>query len=166
MSAASYVHHLTIDSGHARRSWRHEIEPAALAASRALLQRALTAPDGAPVPLPVPLQRYHMAASAPGRCLVAVVSADDGGQLLQLITLGVAPHSRCGATLWRRLMQGDAAQPPPPAPWCAVRLHPHLAAELDAAYWLGDYERCIAWAWLDLLAQRRAQSATPDGSHP
>ena len=33
-------------------------------------------------------------------------------------------------------------------PWLAVQLLPALARDLDAAAWLGDAERCVAWCWL------------------
>lgn len=167
--AGTYLHHLTLDTGHARRSWRHEIAPDALAGSRQLLQRALDA-GGAPggsdaVPLPVPpLGRYSLTATGAGRCLVVTVHAADGGQLEPLATFGVATHSRCGASLWRRLRQGEPDTPTPPEPWCAARLQRGLMRDLAAAEWLGDLERCMAWAWLDLQAQRRAQSPAPDAS--
>ena len=34
------------------------------------------------------------------------------------------------------------------APWLAVITHPTLAAHLGATEWLGDFERCVAWAWI------------------
>lgn len=43
------------------------------------------------------------------------------------------------------------AMPPPPAvvPWLAVLVWP--TADPDALYWLGDFERCLAWS---LIAER------------
>ena len=37
----------------------------------------------------------------------------------------------------------------PEPPWCAVEIHPALALYPAAAEWLGDFERCVAWAWVD-----------------
>ena len=34
---------------------------------------------------------------------------------------------------------------PPSAPWLAVVLLPGIATDTDAAHWLGDFERCLAW---------------------
>ena len=34
---------------------------------------------------------------------------------------------------------------PPRAPWCGVLCHPALFLRPDAAEWLGDFERCVAW---------------------
>jgi hypothetical protein len=77
------------------------------------------------------------------------VRADDGGVMLNF---GVAAHSRCGAKVWRLLTELPSPLPSPPerprAPWCAVRLMPGMVQHPDAWDWLGDYERRIAWAWL------------------
>jgi len=48
-----------------------------------------------------------------------------------------------GACLWRKgEYQG------PPVPWCAVSVHTPVGAFPEALDWLGDFERCIAWAWI------------------
>lgn len=68
-----------------------------------------------------------------------------------LATLGVAQRSRHGERLWAMMIDNFGAAPGltrPAEPWCAVALHPALAMHIDAAHWLGDLERCIAWAWI------------------
>lgn len=49
-----------------------------------------------------------------------------------------------------RTLTGGAAQSmdQPDAPWCAVVLHPSLSAYRGDVEWMGDFERCIAWAWI------------------
>ena len=42
---------------------------------------------------------------------------------------------------------GKALQAPG-TPWCAVALHPGFLEQHGASAWIGDFERCIAWAWL------------------
>jgi hypothetical protein len=37
----------------------------------------------------------------------------------------------------------------PQTPWCAAKLMPGLSAYPAAAMWLGDMERCVAWAWIE-----------------
>ena len=40
----------------------------------------------------------------------------------------------------------------PPAPWLIVALLPALTAWDRTRWdWLGDFERCLAWAWLELV---------------
>jgi hypothetical protein len=38
----------------------------------------------------------------------------------------------------------------PPEPWCAARIEVGSLAFPDEMLWLGDFERCLAWAWLEL----------------
>jgi hypothetical protein len=153
-----HLHHITITTGDNRRSWRHEIEPRALASSAMLLDAAIR--DGR-VALPVEPAGLDLQVTAQGRCMVATVWHDE----VPLVTFGVAAHSRCGASLWRMLCSGatvtaegrrainpDSA---PQEPWCAARLEPGIAVMMDVAPLLGDLERCIAWAWLDRLERQR-----------
>lgn len=155
--SSQHIHHLTIQTGHTRRSWRHEIEPSALMGSAALLEAALR---NGRVDLPVEPAGHCLRVTGEGRCMVATVYHDE----LPLVTFGVASHSRCGAGLWRILCSGaivaeggchldpDRA---PQEPWCAARLEIGITLMPDSASWLGDLERCIAWAWLDRLERAK-----------
>jgi hypothetical protein len=149
-----HIHHFTITTGDSRLSWRYEIEPSALRAAADLLAAAVR--DGR-VDLPVQPAGHWMRVTGEGRCMVATISHDEA----PLVTFGVvAAHSRCGAGLWRMLCSGalvaegarhlhpDRA---PQEPWCASRLEIGITLMPDAARWLGDLERCVAWAWLDRL---------------
>lgn len=162
-----YIWHITLQTGDARRSWRHEIDPELMPQIAAILDAALAAdaieptraqmdahPLGLPrlgAPLCVP--GYGLIATAEGRCLIATVLAHGTDGPLPLVTFGVAAHARCGAGLWRLLTEVPQRLNPAPerpqAPWCAAKLMPALSMHLDAARWLGDLERCIAWAWVD-----------------
>ena len=152
-----YIYHVTLQTGHSRQSWRNEIDPEALRATADLLARAL---QHGPVELPVKPAGYTMRATAEGRCMLATVLHDEDAPI---VTLGVATTSRCGAGLWRALVTtgdqslGNIAQPPG-APWCAVRLEVGLQLMSDAVGWLGDFERCVAWAWLDRVHKHAQQT--------
>ncbi len=71
-----------------------------------------------------------------------------------LVTLGVAKSSRQSAVLWP-LMNGPtmpvvkAHTKCPDAPWLAVAIWPTIVMHSEALEWLGDLERCIAWAWME-----------------
>lgn len=153
MADSQYIWHLTLNTGDTRQSWRHEIDPSLMPRIAAILDAALKADElvgdtVTGVPLPIP--GYRLSATGDGRCLLAGVLAEDD---TLLATFGVAAHARCGAGLWRVLTEvptrcGDTI-PRPRAPWCAVRLQPGLAIYPSATEWLGDLERCIAWAWLE-----------------
>jgi hypothetical protein len=75
----------------------------------------------------------------------------DEAKFLPLVTLGVAQRSRESADLWGHLVSMLGCKPglqQPSLPWCAVALHAPMVAFPDAVSWLGDLERCIAWAWV------------------
>lgn len=165
MPAHQHIHHLTITTGHTRRSLRDEIDPAVRPGIARLLADGLAAGR---VDLTMVHPPGHWLRLTPnGKCLaVTVMHGDD----LPLVTFGVASHSRCGARLWRMLTAGALVTEggrhlsparAPQEPWCAARLEPGLAYMPDSAAWLGDLERCIAWAWLDHLETRR-HDAGPD----
>lgn len=167
MSAAAYLHHVTLATGHSRRSPRSDVSPEVVDVVASWLDRALL-PDApstqAPVPLPVAdLAQFsaHVFTTAGG--LVVTIYGPDILTLpprtptpIPLVTFGVARRSRGAAKLWGDLIsaaQAAHSMPPMPgAPWLAVVLHPSLIAFPDASHWLGDFERCVAWAWIDRVA--------------
>jgi hypothetical protein len=151
-----YILHITLDTGHTRRSPRAEVDDVAIAAVQDGLDRALA--GGRPL---IPGGDCTMTATAAGKCLIA--TAWSGGAA-PLVTVGVAAHSRCGARLWRALHEergaamprlATAGNPCPQEPWCAARLEIGLASEPRAAYWLADWERVLAWAWLSRVGAKR-----------
>lgn len=141
MTRRRYLLHLTLDTGHQRRSYRDEVADDVIAILRPLLVRAST---GAVVPIP----------GVDPPCTVRGITSRGGGLLLRveaadavpLASIGIAGTSLASACLWREwITDGE----PPRPPWCVVRLLPGLAAHPEAASWLGDFERCAAWAWID-----------------
>lgn len=164
-----YIRHLTLNTGHSRDSLREEVGEDVIEACRDLIADCLVSRLYEPIPAVQP--DCVLNATREGKCLIATVSglfAGDRGeyagelQRIPLVTVGVAESARCGATLWRALHAGREPElqtqrdNPPPAPWCAARLEPGLNFQLfaPAAHWLGDFERCLAWGWLDYLTQK------------
>jgi hypothetical protein len=133
-----YIWHETVNTQHTRRSFLSEIAPDVLATVQGWLAD------------------YEFGFDLPGgyrcninnrseKCLQAEVLTPSG---IRLCVIGVANHSRCGAPLWANL-QGDPATRPG-EPWCGVWLDPvGQAADPDAHVWLGDFERRLAWAFLE-----------------
>lgn len=156
-----YVEHITLATGHTRRSPRSEVADEVVTALACSLRAAIA---GAQVPVPYVTPRCTLTATGEGRCLVATVwgGGDDRGRPVPLVTIGVATHARCGGQVWR-LLHDHALLPPrtdrdrqPPAPWCAARLEPGVALHREVDDWIGDYERCLAWAWIEVVSERRA----------
>jgi len=68
-----------------------------------------------------------------------------------LVTFAVARDRENGDDLWQRLAGRFGRAPglqKPPEPWCGSVAHPALALDGEAMGWIGDFERCVAWAWL------------------
>lgn len=181
MTAPRYIEHLTLTTGHTRRCWRQEVADDVLAMLRPLIDRAVSTGRHVPLPDVVSPRCTITAVTSRGRALMVSIWAPavDGpdtkpdkmsGQMsgrmhrftgpTPLVTLGVAPTSLAGAELWRQMVPGGGEeQVPRPAapavPWCAVKIYDTAALWPEAMSWLGDFERCLAWAWV--------QTAAPEG---
>lgn len=149
MTRPRYIRHLTLDTGDQRDSYRGEVSDEVLAVLRPLLERVAA---GERVPVPGEIRPTCTMTGAVGRSrslLLTVSGPPVHDEHVPLVTIGVAPDSLASATLWREWLNRERDDRTPMAPWCAVRLWPTLALYPEAAHWLGDLERCIAWAWLE-----------------
>lgn len=149
--SAPTIRHVTMTTGHTCDSSRAEVADDVMATLRAWLSAA--AQSGKPLPLPEPFDAYPASILIDGGSLVATIySAASSGQPrikpLPLCVIGVSQDQQ--PALWSLLIElhGQRAAPQPAAPWCAVALLPPLALDQAAAQWLGDFERCLAWAWI------------------
>lgn len=159
-----YITHITLATGHARHSPREEVGDDILRVLHPWLADMIASGESRPLPV---LALYHYAASAAleGGGLVCTIWGPAGphvpgrqhiGEMMPLVTLGVAQRSRQGPDLWALMLAqfgGLEGLARPAEPWCAVALHPTLARYPDSAEWLGDLERCIAWAWITRAPQ-------------
>lgn len=146
MSDPTYLWHLTLDTGHGRRSYRDEVDDTVVALLGQQLGEMLAGLQVEVMP------GYRLTGAAASGALLATVSGQDG----PLATIAVAPSGRTSARLWEELRKpGNGAVAvgnPPQPPWCAVRLYPALLADAEAIGRLGDLERCVAWAWIERRA--------------
>ena len=147
----TYIRHVTLTTGHTRDSLPGEVSDDVLATVGVMIDR-IVADDTETVPIPG-FPGYSLGGKASSKCLAATVWAD-GPPSEVIATIGVATHSRCGATLWRGLHDWGTApvvtDPDrcPPEPWVAAALEGPIAQHPGATTWLGDFERCLAWAWV------------------
>lgn len=155
----SYIGHITLATGHTSRIKRGDVSGETLA--RVAPWLAALVESGQPAPLPVSgLADYTGHASVVDGALIVTISGvattagPMAGKTPPLITMGVAKRSRQGAALWP-LLTGPVMPPAKPGlqrpgePWCGVAIWPTIALHPEALEWLGDLERCIAWAWLE-----------------
>lgn len=154
----NYINHITLATGDCRRSPRAEVDDATLAVLIPWLKQAIA--SGNIEPLPVPPLSHYGARVIKKTGLVVTIYGPRGphtpgqphsGESLPLVTLGIAQRSRESGDLWAMLQANFGGKPgvkAPATPWVAVSIHDNIVAYLDALQWLGDLERCIAWAWV------------------
>jgi hypothetical protein len=154
-----YLNHLTLTTGHLARTQRSDVKPVASELLADWLPATIN--SGRSHALPVP-ELCHISAQVfvQSGTLVVTVSAPVGpheqgkphtGQTVPLVTLGVAQRAGQGADLWASLTTAFPTAhglEMPSTPWLAVAVHPSIAAYTGPVEWLGDFERCLAWAWI------------------
>jgi len=152
------IYHLTLTTGHARWSPRSEVDPAILAQMAEAVaecerdgQVEIPTPDGLAV-----LHRIADSATPSRNVAVWALAPANEPSSRALVTFALAMKSRPGAGLWRTLHAMSWTPPlvtdpatPPPEPWLAGMLHLPALLQPSALSWLGDIERCVAWAWID-----------------
>jgi hypothetical protein len=154
-----YLNHITLNTGHVARTNRADVAPAITQLLANWLPGTLN--SGQTHPLPVgELSHFGAQVFVQDGALVVTVVAPVGphqpgqpyaGQTMPLVTFGVAQRSRQGAQLWSMLTTSFGATPrikQPGTPYCAVAIHPSIAIYAGPVDWLGDFERCVAWAWI------------------
>lgn len=150
-----FLRHLTLDTGDQRDSYRDEVSDEVIAVLRPLLDRAVTG-ERVEIPGDAEPRCTITAATGRGRALLITVWGPPYGadgirapKGVPIATFGVAGSSLASATLWREWQKRERDDRTPTPPWCVVRIEPGLAIFPTAAEWLGDFERCCAWAWLE-----------------
>lgn len=164
----TYIHHVTLNTGHSHRSPRSDAGDEPLAVLVNYLDQVVKRGGRHPMPIRALAHYSCMASVEDGGLLVTVYAPSGphingehalGGSGHPVITLGVAQRSRQGRDLWGRMVAQFGAAPgleKPAEPWCAVALHPaHDAYFWETEGWLADFERCVAWAWITRHAALR-----------
>lgn len=143
--ALSGLHHLTLDTGDLRWSPRSEVADDVIALMAAHIANARRRG-----PAPIPGQPGYTARARARGAVLGLTARGPSDQ--PLIGVVVAPgRQQALAATWALPAALAARVPPlapPDAPVCLAWLLPGLATAPEAAHWLGDYERCVAWAWL------------------
>lgn len=145
---SKYLHHVTLDTGDVGTFLRSTMSDAAMAHIAPHLRRAVE--NGRDT---IPTTDYKVMTSAAQSFLLATIfDAHD----TPILTFGVATKSRSAGRLWELLTKdrplGVEPGSPPPPPWLAARMEPG-ASFMTLQGWMPDYERCIAWAWIEGAAK-------------
>lgn len=127
--------HYTIATGHVRQSPRSEVDDDVIAVLRPLLRSG-----------------DHRLPGPPGYRLRVTI---DGTVLAATVTRGPAPLATVMVCLDQagldRALEATGTIPAVrlTLPCALADLHPTLAMDMEAAGWIGDLERCLAWAWIE-----------------
>lgn len=144
----TYINHITLHTGHNRRSPRSEVSDETMARMAPLMQRVDV---GEICTLTDDYEIRRLDADADGRHTRQWAVARAGQSTF--VVMALAMKSRPGAALWRHLqatLDDLAIDAMPTAPWLAVYWDLQLSMyNAGALHWLGDAERCIAWAWIE-----------------
>jgi hypothetical protein len=144
--------HITITTGHLRMSPRHEVRPDVITFLIEWL-------DSAPLVWMPETDRYERLAIPPhaqgyglrfevhGTTLWADLIHERFGSCLQF----AVGCDASGDEIWAAMSD----EPRPALPWCGVALDVgwvilQMVAP-DDVLWFGDFERCVAWAWIELV---------------
>lgn len=150
---SKYLHHLTMTTGHTRKSYRDEVSDEVVAWARQAIRDAIVSGY---VPLPPMGIEWRLACTRESsKALLCSVWRG----VSVVATFGVAAHSRHGSKLWRALMETAttpiAVSQCPPEPWVAARLELGAAAVADddpePLGMIADLERCVGWAFLEMI---------------
>lgn len=133
------MQHITLTTGDVRWSPREEVDDGLMG----LLVDHLAA--GLRGPAPIPGQPYVMRATATDDGILIASILAHAAVILTMIVVPAAVDPNTRVTQWT----ADIILPTP-GPWCLVRFHDAITVvPSDDLAWFGDYERCLAWAWLE-----------------
>lgn len=142
-----FIWHVTLQTGHSSRSYRADVSDATIETLLPLVRA-----DGE-YPIPSVADR-RLRVTRTGRLLLATILAES-----PICTLAIADRSVGAQKLWQMIHKGTEAatdpEKPPRAPWCAARFELGLTAHLDDREWLSDFQRCLAWTWIESLPAGR-----------
>lgn|SRR3990167_3544742 len=143
------MQHLTLTTGDCRWSPRAEVGDDVIPV---LLDHLALALRGL---APVPGQPgYTLRAVQEANVLIGTIERDG----IPIVTLAVVPADVDVQAIVGLMGPPATRQIPTPGPWCLVRLYDTaVLAPLGDLAWMGDYERCVAWAWLDESGVTRQQ---------
>lgn len=133
------IAHLTLATGHMRASPRSEVGDDAIRALAPLMR-------GGRHPVPGFPDHEAKVTTHEGALMATVFRGE-----IPLVTFAVATDAASLASIVRLLEVTERLT----IPACVVQLLPTAHLDPDAMHWLGDFERCLAWAWVE---RRRAAS--------
>lgn len=140
-----YINHVTLTTGHIRKSYPDEIDKALYFRINRIIRES-EQPAGAP------LEQFPGYRVKTIRVPGGAVATLYGSSGLPVLTTGCRLDDSDG-NLWTMLHKTSAsivtrADEFPPSPYVADRIEPGARMHPDALLWTADFARCFAWAIL------------------
>lgn len=143
-SAVTDLYHLTIHTGHVRMSPRREVEESSIRTVSTWIKNGKERNDLFP--------GYEFAYEPVGANLVSHLHHH--GQRVLTFVVGMDSNAQ-------QLVQAVASKSAPywhttglPLPFCAVFFDPDIdRSDTEDKLWMGDYERTVAWTWIETHAE-------------
>lgn len=146
-----YLYHVTVTTGHARKSPRSEVSDDTINILKTWISDMLKGDLRGIVD-----SHYSCRAGQYNAKMIEFIISrlSDDFKQVDLVRFVVCNHSRRKNVAWALVGgKGDA----PDTPFCAVQLFDNfLLQDLEHLSFFGDFERCIAWAWLDMQNDKKA----------
>jgi hypothetical protein len=143
-----HIWHVNLQTNKSYRSHRADVTDAAVETLRPLV-----AADGE---FDIPnIDGRKLWVTRSGKLLLATVQAET-----PICTIAVAAQTVGADRLWQMLHENiklatRADYLPPDNPWAAIRTEIGLADHPADIEWLSDFERCLAWTWLEKVGPKR-----------
>lgn len=109
-------------------------------------------------------QPYEVKVAVDDLTMFATVYKRAHAALTPIISIGVALDATSGVKLWNELHDtallpvATTADQAPKGPWIAARFEKGFYMALGASLWLGDFERCLGWAFAHWFAEHHASA--------
>ncbi|MNW48698.1 hypothetical protein D3C74_260750 [compost metagenome] len=138
-----YLNHVTLNTGHARKTYSHEVDKRIYFILKNILKDAMGS-QGAKI-----FDNYTVKITKVGEGAVSTLFGSSGAPILT-----TACSKDDDGSLWRMLhstFNGQLAtkeDKPTSTPYIADRLEVGSVLHMDALKWTGDFSRCFAWAIL------------------
>lgn len=156
-SSTQYMNHITLTTGHNRKSPRSEVSQKTIDLIAPWLKEAIKSEK--PISLPrKDLSNYTALVSESDDGLIVSVFGQskqiENGRPLPLVTFHVVRKEGSAAEMWKHaqapyMLPIASGLKCPAVPFAAVSTWPTSFMFFDALVWLGDFERCVAWTWLE-----------------
>jgi len=150
--------HLTINTGHSRVSQRAEVADDVIEMLRPLVRAGggrLPGPPGYSLKITRAGRDAAFTINLVGEgneeapLVTCVLAVDDPPAAWHAIGTLLSDRSIAALALNHRYHGAMPLSMPASLPWLAVMIHPTVAVEAAALPWLGDLERCLAWAIIE-----------------